>query len=110
MSKNLTETRSEVERGFQFLVTLQKNGHLYKKLQPILQELESFIEKEEKNESSANTTDTVMTDNQSVQNTHESIVKATHKAMYEEGFICIVEKPSTVPGFAASLRGEYVYV
>lgn len=104
MSKNeQIETNSEIERGFQFLATLSRGGKVYSLLLPILSDLKVQSEREKllQDASTGAKSSAPMED----ENCHKSIVLLIHKAMCEEKFICIIEKASSVPGFAAPIRG-----
>lgn len=97
-------TDSEIERGFQFLATLSRGGKVYSLLLPILSDLkvQSEREKIQQDASTGATSSTPMEE----ENCHKSMVLLIHKAMCEEKFICIIEKESSVPGFAAPIRGK----
>ena len=98
------ETSSEIERGFQFLATLSRGGKVYSLLLPILSDLKVQSEREKlQQDASTRSKSTLPVEEE---NCHKSIVLLIHKAMCEEKFVCIVEKASSVPGFAAPIRGE----
>jgi hypothetical protein len=104
-NKNL----EEVERAFQFLSTLRESGPVHSTLRPVLEKLRFQMEAEELQQRSTAVGVTVigMSENGNglTPKNNDTIVTAVHKAMCNEGFICIVEKPSSVPGFAAPVRG-----
>jgi hypothetical protein len=96
-------TDSEIERGFQFLATLCRGGKVFSLLLPILSDLKVQSEREKiQQDASAGATSSIPMEEE---NCHKSMVLLIHKAMCEEKFVCIIEKASSVPGFAAPIRG-----
>ena len=101
------KSKEEILQTREFLRTIRSDSIVYLQLTSTLDNLEADIDKplfveEEKNKignSSVNDKDTM---SRVVQN----IVILIHKKMYEEGFICYVEKASSVPGFAGTIRGN----
>lgn len=107
-SNNLAEMKDEVEKGFLFLATLRHGGDLYVMLQPVLDNLLARVMQEEIQQQTlveAVPVKNLIRDGAPTSKDHELIVISVHKALCEEKFICIVEKPSSVPGFAAPIRG-----
>eukprot|EP00596_Hydrurales_sp_CCMP1899_P004346 CAMPEP_0119035086 /NCGR_PEP_ID=MMETSP1177-20130426/2057_1 /TAXON_ID=2985 /ORGANISM="Ochromonas sp, Strain CCMP1899" /LENGTH=236 /DNA_ID=CAMNT_0006992987 /DNA_START=134 /DNA_END=840 /DNA_ORIENTATION=+ len=102
-SDNLTDTKNEIKKGLQFLTTLNQNGPVYAMLRPVLDDLKLQIEQSELAQASTAAV-TLRTDGTPTRGDYDTIVASIHKAMCQESFICVVEKPSTVPGFAATVR------
>ena len=108
-AKNLAEMKNEVEKGLQFLSTLRHGGELYAILKPALDNLKAKVLQDEIQQ---RTVDDVASVTLLVRNgvptseDHERMVISVHKAMCAEKFTCVVEKPSSVPGFAAPIRGN----
>ena len=77
---------------------------MYNLLLPILSDLkvQSERDKIQQDASTGATSSIPMED----ENCHKSMVLLIHKAMCEEKFVCINEKASSVPGFAAPIRGN----
>lgn len=96
--------KEEIERGFQFLTTLDQNGEVYKAIFTLLSDLRNKAGKDDQPLMKSGVTDTGIDGNPTRQD-HETILIAIHKAMCEEKFICIYEKPSSVPGFSAPIKG-----
>lgn len=94
----------EIARGFQFLASLDQNGEVYKAMLPVLSGLRRGAEKEDSTATKAGVVDSG-TDGNPTRQDHETMLIAIHKAMCEEKFICIYEKPSAVPDFAAPVKG-----
>lgn len=96
--------KEDIDRGFQFLTTLDQNGEVYKAIFPLLSAMRHQAEKDGRTETKSGSADTCTTGNPTRQD-HETIFIAIHKAICEEKFLCIYEKPSSVPGFSAPVKG-----
>ena len=108
-AENLAEMKNEVEKGFQFLATLRHGGDVYAILKPIFDNLQAKVLEEDIQQrtlADAESVKLLVRNGAPTSEDHEFIVISVHKAMCAEKFICIVEKPSSVPGFAAPIRGE----
>lgn len=105
MSKNQPlKVKEEIDRGFQFLTTLDQNGEVYRAIFPLLSDLRHQAVKHDQLQMKSGLTDPC-TDGNPTRQDHETILIAIHKAMCEEKFICVYEKPSSVPGFSAPVKG-----
>lgn len=93
----MAETAKEIEQGLAFLRACNPRGPVYAALRPVLDDLQRAHASSSSTSSSAPAVTTALS-------AVEGIVVALHKAMVEEGFVCIVEKPSSVPGFAGTIR------
>jgi hypothetical protein len=109
MSKNEPlKLKEEIDRGFQFLTTLDQNGEVYKAVFPLLSDLKHQTGKDDRPQTKSGVTD-ACTDGNPTRQDHETIFIAIHKAMCEEKFICIYEKSSSVPGFSAPVKGTVLF-
>ena len=106
--EKLEQVKDEIQRGLLFLSTISETGTVHSALFPILDRLREQFQAGDRVQPVA--PDTVPVENMSsdilTTQDHETIIIAIHKAMCEEAFICIYEKPNSVPGFAAAVRGK----
>ena len=103
--------KDEVERCYQFLSTLRQGGSVHATLQPVFDNLRAqVLQREEHQQALLGTSSALPStqDNGISSKDHQAVVIAAHKAMCQESFICIIEKASTVPGFAAALKGTKI--
>ena len=106
--EKLEQVKDEIQRGLLFLSTISETGTVHSALFPILNRLREQYQAGDRGQTVAPgtvTAETMSSDVLTTQN-YEMIIIAVHKAMCEEAFICIYEKPNSVPGFAAAVRGE----
>ena len=100
--------KDEVERCYQFLSTLRQGGTVHAALQPVFDNLRAQVLQQEEHQQALLGTSSALPsaqENGISPKDHQAVVIAAHKAMCQESFICIIEKASTVPGFAAALKG-----
>ena len=97
-------SKREIEQGFAFLRTLNSKGPLAQALKPLLDDLQKKIGSPKEGTSSSSTTTAGDASMGGSAQGVQGIVLMLHQAMVDEGFICIVEKPSSVPGFAGTVR------
>ena len=101
--------KDEVERCYQFLSTLRQGGTVHAALQPVFDNLRAQVLQQEEHQQALLGTSSALPsaqENGISPKDHQAVVIAAHKAMCQESFICIIEKASTVPGFAAALKGN----
>ena len=88
----MSVTQREIEQGFAFLASLKKEGPVYAALKPVIENLQSQYGNvaalpEEKSAARNEGKLEIQT-----------MIVAIHKILVEEGFVCVVEKPSSVAG------------
>ena len=106
--ENSEQVKDEIQRGLLFLSTVSETGTVYSALFPILDRLREQFQSGDHVKTVAPETAPAEIVNDDILTTqdYETIIIAIHKAMCEEAFICIYEKPNSTPGFAAAIRGE----
>ena len=101
--------KEEVDKCYQFLSTLRQGGTVHAALQPVFDNLRAQVLQQEEHQQALLGTSSALPsaqENGISSKDHQAVVIAAHKAMCQESFICIIEKASTVPGFAAALKGK----
>ena len=105
-TENSEQVKDEIQRGLLFLSTISQNGTVYSAIFPVLNKLQNQLETENRMQTAATDTAHAKNDHHPCSQDYESIIIAIHKTMCEEKFICIYEKPNSVPGFAPAVRGK----
>ena len=90
----MSSTQREIEQGFAFLATLKKEGPVYAALKPVIENLQAQYGNAAVVEPVATSTER----NEQGKLEIQTMIVAIHKILVEEGFICVVEKPSSVAG------------
>jgi hypothetical protein len=99
----MSETTKEIEQGLAFLRACNPRGPVYAALKPVLEDLQR-THAASSSSSSSSASASASSASSASPSAIEGIVVALHKAMCDDGFVGIVEKPSSVPGFAGTIR------
>jgi hypothetical protein len=100
MSEASSSDEKELELFLSFIKVLRPGGIVASTLRPIAEELQKTLSK-----SAIPTTLTSSYKETDGSQVPALLFVALHKFMLTYGFICVIESPSTVPGFAAPIRG-----
>lgn len=92
----MSSTQREIEQGVAFLASLKIDGPVFAALKPVIDKLQSQYG------GNVPVVESVDSDKSAQKNEGkleiQTMIVAIHKCLVEEGFICVVEKPSSVVG------------
>jgi hypothetical protein len=99
----MSDETEDLRRLVAFVSSLDERGAVYAALKPVVEKLRMESRFEEKKTSDLKEGD--VRSNEGAKKPSLLFV-ALHKSMLAHGFICVIEAASTVPGFAAPIRGK----
>ena len=102
----MSDDTEDLRRLVAFVSSLDEKGAVYAALKPIVEKLRT-----ESRSDVRKTSDLKKGDELSNEGAKKPslLFVALHKSMLAHGFICVIEAASTVPGFAAPIRGKPQY-